>query len=402
MPVPYTRLPAALLAALLALTAGCTFLQNPLFEAPTTLRFDTTAGEFVLELSSTAPDTSDLVETLARDGFYDNTVFHRVTPGFIVEAGRFERALVANDLGNPVANETATSRSNQRASFALVPLEDAPDQVALEFIINLSDNTELDATFPVIGDVISGLDVVTEIANTPTTTVGDFANVPIRDIIVTSTTQQENPNDPLAPFDLLFTTSAGEFLVRLDLASAPTAAQYFADRFEAGDILDTIFHAARSGESVRGGLYTSQLVEKPSGATRTPEDSVLSNTQGTTALLPEPETDTASPGGFYVNLVDNPILDGTSAAPGSAIFGQVISGFDVLQSIGDLPTRTLDNRPNVPFEFVTISAVTVERGDFQLSTFGEVYVDGVRFNVLNLIRDLAVTGLGGLIDVLLS
>jgi peptidyl-prolyl cis-trans isomerase B (cyclophilin B) len=126
-----------------------------------------------------------------RDGHYDNTLFHRVIPGFMIQGGGFEPGMKQKPTRKPVANEAANGLKNARYSVAMARTSD-PHSATAQFFINLVDNAFLDYKGPspqgygycVFGKVTSGTDVVDRIAGVPTGRSGAHENVPTRDVLI--------------------------------------------------------------------------------------------------------------------------------------------------------------------------------------------------------------------------
>ena len=143
----------------------------------------TTLGTVVVELDDEkAPISVANFKMYAKEGFYDKTLFHRVIPGFMVQAGGFDHhgAYPQTMHKKPgakagIKNEWTNGEKNKRATLAMARLGNQPDSATNQFFINLADNDFLDqprdgAGYAVFGKVIGGMDVVDKIAGVPTTT----------------------------------------------------------------------------------------------------------------------------------------------------------------------------------------------------------------------------------------
>lgn len=135
---------------------------------------DTTAGPITLELDrAKAPATVDNFLKYVDANFYDNTVFHRVIPGFMIQGGGFgeqNKALVEKPTREPIKNESGNGLSNQRGTIAMARTSN-PNSATAQFFINLVNNTQLDhygGGYAVFGRVTEGMDIVDQIARTPT------------------------------------------------------------------------------------------------------------------------------------------------------------------------------------------------------------------------------------------
>ncbi|MCP4837108.1 MAG: peptidylprolyl isomerase A [Phycisphaera sp.] len=159
---------------------------------------DTSDGAFVIELDDQkAPISVANFEQYAKDGFYANTVFHRVIPGFMIQGGGFDHhgnypnglhnKGAHQDLRPPIANEWQNGLKNTRGSIAMARLGGKPDSATTQFFINLKDNGFLDqdrdgAGYAVFGKVIAGMDVVDRIAGVPTGRSAGMSDVPTREV----------------------------------------------------------------------------------------------------------------------------------------------------------------------------------------------------------------------------
>jgi len=151
----------------------------------------TSLGNVELELNPlAAPITVNNFLVYVNSGFYRNTLFHRVIPGFVVQAGGYTTGLIKKEGQKPaITIESNVGLQNTRGTVAMARTSE-PNSATSEFFVNLSDNSALDyqsASMPgyaVFGKVSSGLDVIDSIAALPTTTVGSNENVPTTDVTI--------------------------------------------------------------------------------------------------------------------------------------------------------------------------------------------------------------------------
>lgn len=154
------------------------------------VRFETTAGDFVVELNAArAPLTVANFLRYVRTGHYDGTVFHRVITGFVVQGGGYDTQYHERPTQAPVPNESGSGLGNRRGSIAMARMED-PHSAAAQFYINLADNAPLDPLpsrwgYAVFGQVTEGMEVVEAIAHVPTGAAGPFpADAPLTPVVV--------------------------------------------------------------------------------------------------------------------------------------------------------------------------------------------------------------------------
>ena len=136
---------------------------------------DTSLGAITLELyPDKAPITVENFLKYLDEGFYDNLIFHRVMPGFMVQGGGMTDQMVEKSVGKhrPIKNESSNGLSNDRGTVAMARTAD-PNSATCQFFINHVDNPNLNTYgggYTVFGKVIDGIDVVDKIAKVPTTT----------------------------------------------------------------------------------------------------------------------------------------------------------------------------------------------------------------------------------------
>ncbi|HEX7046843.1 MAG TPA: peptidylprolyl isomerase [Gammaproteobacteria bacterium] len=147
------------------------------------------------------------------------------------------------------------------------------------------------------------------------------------------------------PVFVKLATSDGDIFLELDREKAPVTVANFVQYVKDGHFDGTIFHRVIPGFVAQGGGYTVDFTEKP---TREPiqneSKNGLHNLRGTIAMArtPDPHSATSQ---WYINLVDNPKLNGSDFKWGYAVFGKVVRGMDVVDEIALVPTG-----PAGPFE----------------------------------------------------
>lgn len=124
-------------------------------------------------------------------GHYDNTLFHRVIPGFMVQGGGFTPGMSQKATDAPVNNEANNGLKNVKYSVAMARTSD-PHSATAQFFINVADNTFLNHTAPssqgwgyaVFGKVVGGIDVVDKITAVDTGRRGFHDDVPKEDVVM--------------------------------------------------------------------------------------------------------------------------------------------------------------------------------------------------------------------------
>ncbi len=152
----------------------------------------TSHGDITLSLDAeNSPATVANFLQYVREGHYDNTVFHRVIDGFMIQGGGFTPGMKQKPTRAPVANEAANGLKNTKYTVAMARTSE-PHSASAQFFINVADNAFLDYKSPspngwgycVFGKVSAGTDVVDRIKDVPTGNTGGHQNVPTDDVII--------------------------------------------------------------------------------------------------------------------------------------------------------------------------------------------------------------------------
>jgi peptidyl-prolyl cis-trans isomerase A (cyclophilin A) len=157
------------------------------------------------------------------------------------------------------------------------------------------------------------------------------------------------------------TTSLGNITMELDPAAAKSTVNNFLNYVNTGYYANTLFHRVMPGFVVQAGGYTSGMVEKP-GKTAPivlQSNNGLSNLRGTVAMARKFEPVDSATSEFYINLVDNLFLNYKSdliSERGYTVFGTVVQGMEVADTIASQPTGNVNLNANVPITDVTITA----------------------------------------------
>jgi peptidyl-prolyl cis-trans isomerase B (cyclophilin B) len=149
-------------------------------------------GVITLELDSAkAPKSAENFVSYVKNGHYDNTVFHRVIPGFMVQGGGFEPGMKQKPTGAEIENEANNGLKNDNYTVAMARTS-APHSATAQFFINVADNGFLNHTAPsaqgwgyaVFGKVTGGTDVVDKIKAVKTGRKGFHDDVPLEDVVI--------------------------------------------------------------------------------------------------------------------------------------------------------------------------------------------------------------------------
>ena len=160
----------------------------------------TNYGDITLAMhTETAPKTVENFLQYARDGFYENTLFHRVIDNFMVQGGGFEPGMSQKDTRGTIENEAKSAKPTLTGTVAMARTPD-PHSASSQFFINVNDNHFLNFQnetpngfgYCVFAEVVDGMDVVNNINGVKTSTAGFHADVPVEDVIIKSVTVQED------------------------------------------------------------------------------------------------------------------------------------------------------------------------------------------------------------------
>ena len=154
----------------------------------------TTHGAIEIELNQEkAPLTVANFLKYVDDKFYDNTVFHRVIPGFMIQGGGFTKKMEQKTTRATIKNEANNGLLNDAGTIAMARTSD-PDSATAQFFINIEDNASLNHTamtesgwgYAVFGKVTKGMDVVNRIKAVRTGNLNGHQNVPMDTVMIKS------------------------------------------------------------------------------------------------------------------------------------------------------------------------------------------------------------------------
>ena len=158
------------------------------------VELDTSEGMILIELNAEkAPKTVANFLEYVESGFYENTVFHRVIDGFMIQGGGMDEKLMEKKTLPPIVNEAGNGLTNKKYTVAMARTND-PHSATSQFFINTADNAFLNpdsaqgsAGYAVFGRVVKGLDVVDKIGKTQTNARPNpaFPAMLMRDVPVT-------------------------------------------------------------------------------------------------------------------------------------------------------------------------------------------------------------------------
>jgi peptidyl-prolyl cis-trans isomerase B (cyclophilin B) len=156
------------------------------------IRLHTNYGDIMLELDrEKAPITVQNFIDYVNSGHYDNTIFHRVIDGFMIQGGGFEPGMIQKKTGAPITNEAGNGLKNDQYTIAMARTSD-PHSATGQFFINVKDNDFLNYKsstaqgygYCVFGRVVEGMDVVDKIKKVKTGTRSGHQDVPVENVIL--------------------------------------------------------------------------------------------------------------------------------------------------------------------------------------------------------------------------
>ena len=160
------------------------------------IKLQTNHGDITIELNADkAPKTTANFELYVKDGHYDNTVFHRVIDGFMIQGGGFAPGMKQKDTRDQIENEAKNGLKNNHYTVAMARTSD-PHSASAQFFINTGDNDFLNHSAPtpqgwgycVFGKVTGGMDVVDKIGRVKTGRKGFHDDVPVGDVVIQKAT----------------------------------------------------------------------------------------------------------------------------------------------------------------------------------------------------------------------
>lgn len=169
-------------------------------EAQPTVVMETSKGTITIELDQTkAPISSENFLNYVRNGFFDQTIFHRVIPNFMIQGGGFTSDMEQKKASKQIKNEADNGLKNVRGSLAMARTQ-VVDSASSQFFINLVDNDFLNHQgkspnaygYAVFGKVTEGMDIVDQIAKVKTGNQGFHQDVPTEPVTIIKATIVES------------------------------------------------------------------------------------------------------------------------------------------------------------------------------------------------------------------
>lgn len=152
----------------------------------------TSKGDIHLQLDTeNTPATAENFLNYIRSGFYNDTIFHRVIDGFMIQGGGLTADMEQKSTNEPVKNEAKSAKPNKRGSIAMARTMD-PHSATAQFFINVADNAFLNYSgdhpqgfgYCVFGEVVDGMEVVDAIAKVKTAQRMGHGDVPVEEVSI--------------------------------------------------------------------------------------------------------------------------------------------------------------------------------------------------------------------------
>ncbi|WP_291992401.1 peptidylprolyl isomerase [Candidatus Accumulibacter sp. ACC003] len=156
------------------------------------IKLHTNFGVIAIEVDADkAPLSASNFIAYVEAGHYDNTIFHRVIPGFMIQGGGFAPGMKQKACKAPIKNEADNGLKNDAYTLAMARTSD-PHSATAQFFINVTDNASLNYRSPtsqgwgycVFGKVVEGTEVVDKIKGVKTGSSGGHGDVPVDDVLI--------------------------------------------------------------------------------------------------------------------------------------------------------------------------------------------------------------------------
>ncbi|GAB7219438.1 peptidylprolyl isomerase [Vibrio comitans] len=160
---------------------------------------------------------------------------------------------------------------------------------------------------------------------------------------------------------VVFETTQGNFTIQLDEEKAPVTSANFLRYVEDGSYAGTIFHRVIPGFMAQGGGFDEEMNQiQTYGPIKNEASNGLKNKVASVAMARTNNPDSATRQ-FFINYSDNAFLNYSSSNPGYAVFGQVVEGYDVVQKMASVPTKSSGFMKDVPSTPIVVTKVTIQK-----------------------------------------
>jgi cyclophilin family peptidyl-prolyl cis-trans isomerase len=331
--------------------------------------FNTSAGTFIMEFyPDQAPNHVRKFIELARQGFYNGTIFHSMVAHGIVQGGDPEtknvqaRAKYGTGGFNMGLKPEISNLPFTQGVVAATQLPGMPNSEGSEFLVIVTDQPQFTGQFTAFGHIVEGIEIVDKVSATP---VDDKQiakeRIEIKDITIRTRPVPPPPpfttetNEELSQYRVVLETSKGNIVLEMMPDKAPNHVRHFLQLTEAGAYDKTAFHRIAPGFVIQAGDLNTRSEPVPQVAQKyvvkiRAEINDVKHKAGIVSMARGEEIDSALTS-FFIVLADQPALDGTYT-----VFGRVAEGMDVVEKIAATPSE--NERPK---ERVDIYAMKVAR-----------------------------------------
>jgi peptidyl-prolyl cis-trans isomerase B (cyclophilin B) len=305
---------------------------------------------------------------LARQGFYNGTIFHSMVAHGIVQGGDPEtknpqaRAKYGTGGFNMGLKPELSKIPFAQGTIAATLLPGEPDSAGSEFLMVVTDQPQFTGQFSAFGHIVEGIEVVDKISATP---VDDKQiakeRIEIKDVAIRTRPAPAPPpftqetTEDLAQFRVVMETSKGNVVLEMLPDKAPNHVRHFLRLTSLGTYDKTAFHRIAPGFVIQAGDLNTRTEPVTQAAQKyvvkiRAEINDVKHKAGIVSMARGEEIDSALTS-FFIVLADQPALDGTYT-----VFGRVVEGLDVVEKIAASPTE--NERPK---ERVDIYSMKVDR-----------------------------------------
>ncbi|GAD81031.1 peptidylprolyl isomerase [Vibrio ezurae] len=160
---------------------------------------------------------------------------------------------------------------------------------------------------------------------------------------------------------VIFETTLGNFTIQLNEDKAPISSANFLRYVKDGSYEGTIFHRVIPGFMAQGGGFNEDMTQiQTYGPIKNEASNGLPNKVGSVAMARTNNPDSATRQ-FFINYSDNAFLNYSSSNPGYAVFGQVVDGYDVVQKMASVPTKSNGFMKDIPATPIVVTKVTIQK-----------------------------------------
>ncbi|HYR83955.1 MAG TPA: peptidylprolyl isomerase [Terriglobia bacterium] len=326
---------------------------------------DTSAGSFIMEFySEQAPNHVRKFIELARQGFYNGTIFHSMVAHGIVQAGDPEsknpqaRAKYGTGGFNLGLKPEISNVPFKQGTIVATILPGEPNSAGSQFFICVTDQLQFNGQFTAFAHVVEGIEIVDKIS---ATAVDDrqiaTARIDIRSVTIRAIPKPAPPpfteetTQALSQYRVMMDTSKGNIVLEMFPDKAPNHVRHFLRLASLGVYDKTAFHRIAPGFVIQAGDLNTRKEPVAQAAQKyvvkiRAEINDIKHRAGILSMARGEEIDSALTS-FFIVLAEQPALDGTYT-----VFGRVVEGMEVVEKIAAVPAE--NERPKEPVEIYSM------------------------------------------------